>query len=128
MGEESFLKRTRYATNDQINDAYDLGGRDATKHIKDVWDTHHHAIHDFGNVKHLPQYKPMFDLIFDDLVQAIKADCAAPPSLISKKSGGEDEEYEPYGKEWEREMLKMTKMELIDFIRRIKTNEEKGGA
>ncbi len=28
-------------------------------------------------------------------------------------------EYEPYGKEWEKEILKHTKIELIDFIRRI---------
>ncbi len=30
----------------------------------------------------------------------------------------QEPEYEPYGKEWEREMMKHTKMELIDFIKK----------
>ena len=30
---------------------------------------------------------------------------------------------EEYGKEWEKEMMKMTKKQLIDFIRRIKTSK-----
>jgi len=28
-------------------------------------------------------------------------------------------EYEPYGKEWEKDMMQMTKKELIEFIRTI---------
>ena len=35
-----------------------------------------------------------------------------------------EDDYEPYGKEWEKEMMKMTKKELVDFIRRIKTKPE----
>ena len=33
-------------------------------------------------------------------------------------------EYEPYGEEWEKEMMKMNKAQLIDFIRQIKTKPE----
>ncbi len=29
-----------------------------------------------------------------------------------------EDNYEPYGKEWEREMMKHTKMELIDFLKK----------
>ena len=48
--------------------------QDATKYVRGFWETHHQAIKDFSHVKELPQYKPMFDLIFQDLIQAIKKD------------------------------------------------------
>ncbi len=32
----------------------------------------------------------------------------------------EEKDYEPYGKEWEKELMKFTKKQLIDFIRQIK--------
>ena len=28
-------------------------------------------------------------------------------------------EYEPYGKEWEKEMMKWTKKDLIEYIRKM---------
>ena len=31
------------------------------------------------------------------------------------------EDYEPYGDEWEKEMMKMPKKALIDMVKRIKT-------
>ena len=48
--------------------------QDATKYVRGFWETHHQAIKDFSHVKDSPQYKPMFDLIFQDLIQAIKKD------------------------------------------------------
>ena len=37
------------------------------------------------------------------------------------RTKSKNDDYEPYGKAWEKEMMKMTKKELIAFIRRIKT-------
>ena len=48
--------------------------QEATKYVRGFWETHHQAIKDFSHVKDSPQYKPMFDLIFQDLIQAIKQD------------------------------------------------------
>ncbi len=35
------------------------------------------------------------------------------------------DEYEPFGDEWKKEMMKLTKSELIDFIKRIRMGMEK---
>ena len=48
--------------------------QEATKYVRGFWETHHQAIKDFSHVKDSPQYKPMFDLIFQDLIQAINKD------------------------------------------------------
>ncbi len=32
----------------------------------------------------------------------------------------QEKDYEPYGKEWKKELMKFTKKQLIDFIRKIK--------
>ena len=37
-------------------------------------------------------------------------------------------DYKPYGKEWEAEMMRLTKRELIEFIRSILWDPEKDPA
>ena len=39
---------------------------------------------------------------------------------LPNKGNSPDNEYEPFGDEWRKEMMKLTKSQLIDFIKRIR--------
>lgn len=41
-----------------------------------------------------------------------------PKTIVAKK------EYIPFGKEWEKEMMKLTKKELVDRIRKLSKEKE----